>query len=107
LYVPYRNKKPVKIALGEANLAPNAYAVRRRDLDIAEIIVHPDYKPPAAYNDIALIRLKTKLNLAYEYRPAIRPACLAQTEVPNSEVVIATGWGLLMALGGLQFINIF
>lgn len=28
------------------------------DVEISEIIVHPDYKPPRTYHDIALLRLK-------------------------------------------------
>ena len=96
-----RNRRPVKIALGENNLTPNAYSVRRRDLDIAEIIIHPEYKSSASYNDIALIRLAKKLNLDYGERPAIRPACLAQSDVPVASNVTATGWGRLVALGGI------
>lgn len=76
------------------------YSSQRIESSVADIIIHPEYKSPATYHDIALIRLKTKVRLSYGRRPFVRPACLSFVEVPESRNVTATGWGELEAYGG-------
>ena len=69
-------------------------------MKISEIIRHPQYSFPASYNDIALLKLEKKLKLRYMQRPAVRPACLPQSEPPSNSVYTATGWGRLSSFGG-------
>lgn len=59
---------------------------------VAEVVVHPEYAPPAKYHDVALLRLARPARLsAYD----VRPACL-DTDVdadPVGQEAVATGWG--------------
>lgn len=57
---------------------------------INKIVRHPNYKPPAMYADIALIKLSTPVAFNNE----IRPACLYQQydTVPTQAWV--SGWGV-------------
>lgn len=59
------------------------------DYAIAEIITHPEYKPPSKYHDIALLRLSRRVKF-YKH---IRPACLYLDESLSLTKAIATGWG--------------
>lgn len=61
----------------------------KQDFRIAKAVVHPDYKPPMSYNDIALLELQGEVNIS----DIIRPGCL-QTEALEDLAVWATGWGL-------------
>lgn len=58
--------------------------------EVNRIIRHPDYKPPAMYNDIALLKLQT----AITFNRQVRPACLYQQygSVPTQAWV--SGWGV-------------
>jgi Trypsin. len=56
---------------------------------VVEIIRHPDYKPPAKYNDIALL----KLDRHVEFNEFIRPACLYTSDTFEVTKTVATGWG--------------
>ncbi|XP_077284901.1 serine protease snk-like [Arctopsyche grandis] len=79
---------PVIVRLGEHNLTTqNQHNIQ--DINIASIIIHPQYRSARKYHDIALLRLG---------RPAIfnlivRPICLWQIIHIPSESVIAIGWG--------------
>jgi hypothetical protein len=56
---------------------------------VEEVIRHPQYKPPAKYNDVALL----KLDHAVEFNESIRPACLHTTDAFPINKTVATGWG--------------
>ncbi|KAI5643890.1 trypsin domain-containing protein [Phthorimaea operculella] len=61
--------------------------------NISKIIVHPDYKSPKKYNDIALMELHEDV----EFGRNIQPACLwhhFDTKLLGSEAT-ATGWGVM------------
>lgn len=49
---------------------------------------HPEYRYPAQYHDIALLKLDRKV----EFDGAIRPACLPE-HVNTEQKAVATGWG--------------
>jgi hypothetical protein len=70
-------------------------------VDVEEIIIHPEYKPPVVYNDIALIKMKSKVNLSR----SILPACMPQPEDRLDKIkhVIITGFGQLGALGSISY----
>lgn len=60
------------------------------EVGIAETIVHPEYRPPAKYNDVALVRLSRPVRLSR----GIVPACLADAKtIQAARRGIATGWG--------------
>lgn len=56
---------------------------------VVDSIRHPDYKPPAKYNDIALL----KLDRPVEFNEFIRPACLYTSNTFEVNKTLATGWG--------------
>jgi hypothetical protein len=58
-------------------------------VEISEIIVHPDYKPPQKYNDLALLKLARDIR----FNSKIRPACLPVVSPPSDMKAVATGWG--------------
>ncbi|PSN56822.1 hypothetical protein C0J52_02704 [Blattella germanica] len=66
-------KSPPRLArLGELNLKRNDDGAEPRNYLIVDIKRHPEYKPPAKYNDIALLKLDRRV----EFNDFIRPACL-------------------------------
>ncbi|KAL0269884.1 UNVERIFIED_CONTAM: hypothetical protein PYX00_007471 [Menopon gallinae] len=81
--------KPVRVRLGDYNLHSTNDGATPEDYSISEIINHPDYKPPAKYHDIALLKLGRRVNI----RKNIRPACLHTKSGLPEPKVIAIGWG--------------
>jgi len=75
--------------LGDLNVVTDTDIAQPKDYRIVEHVIHPDYKPPLKYNDIALFRLETEV----EFTAYIRPICLNTDPAINPEVLIATGWG--------------
>ncbi|ERL94711.1 hypothetical protein D910_11985, partial [Dendroctonus ponderosae] len=61
----------------------------RAQYDIDRIIVHPEYKFPVKYNDIALISTTTQI----QFSKYIRPACLYTKSTFPQKFALATGWG--------------
>lgn len=53
------------------------------------MFVHPSYRPPAKYNDIALLRLSRPVRLTR----SLAPACLRTTSEPRETRAVVTGWG--------------
>ncbi|XP_052129323.1 transmembrane protease serine 9-like, partial [Frankliniella occidentalis] len=61
-------------------------------IEVAQVIVHPEYLGPVKYNDIALLRLAQPARLR---RDGVYPACLdTDMDVDNTgRDAVATGWG--------------
>lgn len=59
--------------------------------EIDAIIMHPDYRPPNYYNDIALMRLRTNV----EINDMTRPACLWQADTDASTSYQVIGYGAI------------
>ncbi|KAL3290218.1 hypothetical protein HHI36_023577 [Cryptolaemus montrouzieri] len=79
--------QPVVVRLGSTDLTK--FDTRQADHRIANIIAHPNYTFPQGYNDIALIKLRSKVTFT-EY---IRPACLYTSYSEPPPQCIATGFG--------------
>jgi len=62
---------------------------RSKNYRIVEHIIHPDYKPPSLYNDIALFRLENDV----EFSEEVRPICLNSDPYITPLKLIVTGWG--------------
>lgn len=60
---------------------------------ITDVIVHPDYKYPSTYNDIALMKVDT----AVKFNSHIYPICLPPSNYNLSvnKKVLATGFGAI------------
>lgn len=69
-------------------------------IDVETHFIHPKYKAPKVYNDIALLKLKSPVKVTRN----IRPACLPQAEHRPEKTVMTTviGWGRT-ELGGTIF----
>ncbi|XP_067000881.2 venom protease [Anabrus simplex] len=80
---------PVSVRLGELNLNRQDDDARLQDFPVSSTQTHPDYKPPAKYNDIGLIRL----NRSVQFSDFIRPACLYPEDSFYVNKTLATGWG--------------
>ncbi|XP_059102428.1 vitamin K-dependent protein C isoform X3 [Peromyscus eremicus] len=87
------NTKKLTVRLGE-------YDLRRRDhweldLDIKEVLVHPNYSRSTSDNDIALLRLAQPATLS----KTIVPICLPDNGLAERELTqagretVVTGWG--------------
>lgn len=75
--------------LGDLNYLSNTDNARAKDYKIVERIIHPNYRPPSLYNDIALFRLEKDV----VFSAYIRPICLNADNLLKPSSVIATGWG--------------
>lgn len=80
---------PVLVRLGELDLSQNEDGAEPEDYDIDRIIVHPDYRYPQKYNDIALLKLKRTVR----FTKFITPACLYTKDNIPQRKALATGWG--------------
>ncbi|KAL1117512.1 hypothetical protein AAG570_003831, partial [Ranatra chinensis] len=81
--------------LGELDHTSDADQARPEDFEISARYDHPDYKPPAVYNDISLY----KLDRGVVFSDYIKPACLhPYKELPGSKAVV-TGWGRTSFVG--------
>ncbi|ELU12131.1 hypothetical protein CAPTEDRAFT_119007, partial [Capitella teleta] len=58
-------------------------------VDLAELQIHPEYNKTTFSNDLAVLRLNTKL----QYTREVRPVCLAKSDVKEMKMCLVTGWG--------------
>ncbi|KAK9294181.1 hypothetical protein QLX08_011110 [Tetragonisca angustula] len=83
---------PTEVRLGNESMDSNATNVQR--IPISDIISHPKYKRSASYNDVAILKLKTKVLLS----SLVQPVCL-QTQSLNPLTItpkmslVVIGWG--------------
>ncbi|KAF9411843.1 hypothetical protein HW555_009448 [Spodoptera exigua] len=95
--------------IASRDLGPITYvvvgALRRSDAadrskiyKVKNIIKHPQFQPPAKYNDIALIETENTIKLDQ----FVVPACLHVGDNINDEKVQATGWGLTQYSGSVS-----
>ncbi|XP_053947022.1 serine protease snake [Anastrepha ludens] len=82
------NEKPPEVVrLGAPNLNENS--TDTQNIQIAVIILHPEFRSFSYYNDIALIKLARQAKIS----PKVKPACLWQLPDIGISTVVATGWG--------------
>jgi hypothetical protein len=74
------------VRIGVTNLEDTNH---RQQLEVEEIIPHPEYRSSSHYHDIGLLRLKRSAKL----NSFTVPACLYSNHDIESEKAIATGWG--------------
>lgn len=64
------------------------------DITVDSVHIHPNYKPPKYYNDIAILKLSRRA----EYSRYVRPICLPDPRQRMAYVgthAVLTGWGYL------------
>lgn len=79
-------KKPSVVRIGDENLLADN---KKTTFQIDQILVHPDYRAPTYYNDIALIKLRGQITI----NEMFCPACLWQNDDVEEWGVVATGYG--------------
>ncbi|XP_028168057.1 serine protease snake-like isoform X1 [Ostrinia furnacalis] len=88
---------PKIVRLGDKNILDISYNnLGPRDYNISRVIVHPLYKPPKKYNDIALIELATPV----DFDKFTQPACLwGRPDLQGINSAFVTGWGVVETAG--------
>ncbi|CAG0904933.1 unnamed protein product [Darwinula stevensoni] len=83
------------IRLGEHDLNSDTESVPVVDISPAQdgIIIHPDFKSPARYADIALIRLSKPVNFTKEILPACLHNSKQRLDLSPETVLTFAGWG--------------
>ncbi|KAL4098818.1 hypothetical protein QTP88_023346 [Uroleucon formosanum] len=71
--------------------------VQPNDYRIVQHVIHPEYRSPSLYNDIALFRLERDVVISDD----VRPICLnTDTDLSSTPLrQIATGWGRISTAG--------
>lgn len=80
---------PSVVRLGEHNLKRGDDGAHPVDYLVKEVVRHPQYRPPARYHDIAILRLSRPV----AFTTNIRPACIYSKPSFNTAKTVATGWG--------------
>lgn len=84
----HERQAPDVVRLGDLNLLTDDEENKMQQFEVDSIIQHPDYTP--RYNDIALIKIKTRVNVT-QY---VIPACLWSThDIPSKMNLEACGFG--------------
>ena len=90
------DKKEVTVRLGAHTIKPNEDPEpESRDFEIENWMIHNDYEFPI--NDVAVIKLKSKI----EYSDSIRPICLPLEEyqIEPGKNITVIGWGYFIFRG--------
>lgn len=82
------NSSPKWIRLGTLDMSKD-HENARTDYLIKQVVVHPEYKYPEKYNDIALLESHKRIQIS----EVVRPACLYTKSRINQKTVSAAGWG--------------
>ncbi|XP_065171084.1 serine protease snake-like [Atheta coriaria] len=78
------------VRLGDLNLKSNTDDANIQDFDIIKLFVHPNYRAPSVYHDIALIELSKEAVIDN----FVRPGCISADNNIPGEDLSATGWGV-------------
>ncbi|XP_053692048.1 transmembrane protease serine 9-like [Sabethes cyaneus] len=81
-------KEPTTIRAGDLDLYSAEDDRFAQQLDIAEIVRHPEFDTDSAYHDVALIKLAKPVTVT----DFVTPACLYTNESLASLPLYATGW---------------
>lgn len=87
--------------LGEYDLSTDVDCIDRDcnppvlEIEVEEAIPHPQYEASSRHrhNDIALIRLRTPVQLNEYIQPVCLPLPSVRSAINNSELLVVSGWG--------------
>ncbi|XP_053675900.1 transmembrane protease serine 9-like [Anopheles nili] len=80
--------EPTIVRLGDLDLYSSKDDRYAQQIEIAEIIRHPEFNFSSAYHDVALLRLKKSVTVT----DFVTPACLYTNDSLTFEKLYATGW---------------
>ncbi|XP_035705039.1 venom protease isoform X2 [Folsomia candida] len=105
--------KPTFVLIGDAHLKVdlNNRVKSRRVVPIDQITIHPNYNPSTKHNDIGLVKLRDKVVLSANVKPACLPQPVNRLEMGNNQSLLtAAGWGLTEFAGSpsetLQYVEL-
>ncbi|XP_060865933.1 serine protease persephone-like isoform X1 [Metopolophium dirhodum] len=75
--------------LGDLNIISTTDDARPKDYRIVRQVIHPCYKPPSMYDDIALFQLEKNV----EFSEYVMPICLNSDSFLEPQMQVATSWG--------------
>ncbi|XP_026808312.1 venom protease-like isoform X2 [Rhopalosiphum maidis] len=75
--------------LGDLNIILTTDDARPKDYRIVRQVIHPCFKPPSNYNDIALFQLEKNV----EFSEYVMPICLNSDPSLEPQMQVATSWG--------------
>jgi len=75
--------------LGDLNYLIDTDLANPKDYKIVQRKIHPKYRLPSLYNDIALFKLEKEV----EFSAFVRPICLNTNKFLKPRTTIASGWG--------------
>lgn len=81
------------VRVGDLNLERTDDNAKPQQIKVAERIRHPQYKRPAEYHDIGLLRLESEVIFNAWMRPGCLPYSLPDAGTDN--LATAVGWGLV------------
>jgi len=88
-------RSPDVVRVGELDFSrPDEKDASPEDITVDGVDIHPNYKPPKYYNDIAILKLSRQA----EYSRYVRPVCLpepGQAVAYEGISAVLTGWGYL------------
>lgn len=85
-------KVPVEVRLGNEDIRSIESNVQR--IPISDIICHPKYKRSTQYNDVAILRLKTKIQVSKTTKPiCLQTKSLRSLKITPRTSLIVIGWG--------------
>lgn len=88
-------RSPDVVRVGELDFSrPDEKDASPEDITVDTVDIHPNYKPPKYYNDIAILKLSHQA----EFSRYVRPVCLpepGQTVAYEGTSAVLTGWGYL------------
>lgn len=79
------------VRVGELDFSRSDEAADPRDIHVAGFSIHPSYKPPRFYHDVAVLKLIDDVH----YNKYVQPICLPDEGSDNLLTIQATltGWG--------------
>ncbi|KAF0714282.1 serine protease snake-like isoform X2, partial [Aphis craccivora] len=75
--------------LGDLNIILTTDDARPKDYRIVRRVIHPCFKPPLSYNDVALFQLEKNV----EFSEYVMPICLNSDTSSEPRIQVATSWG--------------
>uniref|UniRef100_A0A336KPT0 CSON012726 protein n=1 Tax=Culicoides sonorensis TaxID=179676 RepID=A0A336KPT0_CULSO len=87
---PYTTGRFLKVRLGEWDASSTTEPIPAQEFTVSRIFIHPNYVASNLRNNVAILRLATRVNLGQV--PTITTACLT-TSVISSGRCFVSGWG--------------
>ncbi|XP_015436832.1 PREDICTED: venom protease-like [Dufourea novaeangliae] len=87
-----KNLVPIEVRVGDEDLSSTGGSVQR--IPISDIIIHPKYRIRTVYNDVAILKLKKKVELSNTVKPiCLQTRSLNTINMTSNTSLVVLGWG--------------